>query len=118
MFDTVEPEAARRLFFCRAARLLFDGRRKALRLSNLLSARSLLSHSFLCLVPPGSTCFSLPSERERRSDERGARSPAKLPKGASKMLRATGHARMVFISPTPELKCVSIASARARSTSK
>ena len=29
-----------------------------------------------CLVPPGSTC--LPSERERRSDERGARSPASL----------------------------------------
>ena len=25
-----------------------------------------------CLVPPGSTCL----ERERRSDERGARSPA------------------------------------------
>ena len=31
--------------------------------------------STCCLVPPGSTC--LQQEREKRSDERGARSPAK-----------------------------------------
>ena len=32
---------------------------------------------WVCLVPPGSTC--LQQEQERRSDERGARSPAKYP---------------------------------------
>ena len=31
--------------------------------------------AYSCLVPPGSTCLQ---ERERRSDERGARSPASL----------------------------------------